>query len=364
MQSSEADRKGHLDGLRGVAACVVFFGHLSIALTGGTWIFKGNAAVCIFFVLSGYVLSELAQHSPLSFPAQAVRRYLRLIGPMLMTSTFAWALLALGAYRNQQAAELIHNVWLGSWYKFEPSFSGMLSETVYGVFVSGQSDYNCNLWTMRPELIGSLYLLLINAIAPGRRLRTLCYLALGLFHSDEYIVLFPVGALLHDYHSELAGWVKATWLKAALFVVSLYLCVAPTKWIEVFHRTSSDGLYWNMLGAALLVWSVLHWHLLQSLLDKALGRLLGRISFTLYLIHVPIICSLTAWLVLLLPSGLAIPAAATTTVAAVFLASIAIYRWTDQIPTRWSRSAGYLMDSLFRDKRPLPEFSPSTELVN
>ena len=102
----ENERKLFLDGVRGVAASVVFFGHLSLALTNAIWIFNGNAAVCIFFVLSGYVLSDLAQRSQLSFPAQAIRRYLRLVFPMLITSAFAWALLETGAYRNQEAAAL------------------------------------------------------------------------------------------------------------------------------------------------------------------------------------------------------------------------------------------------------------------
>ena len=222
----------------------------------------------------------------------------------------------------------------------------MLTETVYGVFVSGRSDYNCNLWTMRPELIGSLYVLLINAIASGRRLRTFCYLAVGLFYSNDYVVLFPVGALLHDFDSEFAGLVKAAWLKAVLFLVGLFLCVGLLKWPNVFPGPTPDGMYWHMLAAALLVWSVLHWRLLQLLLGNALGRLLGHISFVLYLVHVPIICSLTAWMVLRLPSGIAIPAAAATTVVAVFLVSIATHRWIDQIPTRWSRSVGYIIDSL------------------
>jgi peptidoglycan/LPS O-acetylase OafA/YrhL len=60
--------------------------------------FNGNAAVCIFFVLSGYVLADLSQRSELTFPAQALRRYIRLVGPILLTSTFAWGLLALGLF--------------------------------------------------------------------------------------------------------------------------------------------------------------------------------------------------------------------------------------------------------------------------
>src|SRR2546430_4455826 len=81
----EDSRKPYLDGLRGCAACVVLFGHLAIALNSPlVRIFNGNAAVCVFFVLSGYVLTDLSQRSALTFPAQALRRYIRLVGPILI----------------------------------------------------------------------------------------------------------------------------------------------------------------------------------------------------------------------------------------------------------------------------------------
>jgi peptidoglycan/LPS O-acetylase OafA/YrhL len=352
-----SERKPYLDGVRGVAACVVFFNHLSLSLTGGSWIFNGNSSVCIFFVLSAFVLSDLAQRSPLSFPALALRRYLRLIVPMIATSTLAWALLAAGLYRNQEASALLNSSWLGNWYKFAPSFHAMIAETLYGVFVTGQSGYNCNLWTMRPELIGSLYVFVINATARPRRLRALCYLALAVFYSDDYVMLFSAGALLHDYHAELAVIINRTWLKACLFILSLFLCVAPMKYVQVVAPMSE--IQWHMIAAVLLVVSVLRWDFLQGLLGNAFGRLLGRISFVLYLIHVPIICSLTAWIVISLPAPFAIPIAAATTLVVVFAASIAIYRWVDGIPTQWSRAAGYAFDARFSGRRTPATASPS-----
>ena len=350
----ESGRKPYLDGVRGVAACVVFFNHLLLALTGGSWIFNGSAAVCIFFVLSGFVLSELGQHSGLSFPAQVIRRYLRLIGPMLMTSLLAWALLALGAYRNQEAATLVDSWWLGNWYKFAPSFPGMIEETLYGVFVSGRSDYNCNLWTMRPELIGSVLVFLVSAVASTRRLRLLGHLAIGLYFWSDYVALFPVGALLHDFHPELERWVGRLWAKAPIFLFGLFLCAAPQKYLHLLHFPAVDGVFWHKLAATLVVGAVLHWSLLQGLLGSAPGRLLGRISFVLYLIHVPNICSLTSWMVLTLPVGIARVGAGATTAVVVFAVSIATYRYMDQMPTRWSRAAGYWFDSLLA-RRPAQE---------
>lgn len=341
-------REAHLDGVRGVASCVVFFGHLSLALVGKTWLFNGNGAVCIFFVLSGYVLSELAQKSPLSFPAQAVRRYLRLVIPMLLTSLFAWALLALHLYRNQEAAAITGSWWLASWYKIDPSLRAMVVEMVYGVFVSGQSDYNCNLWTMRPELIGSLLVFGINAAGRTPRIRAACYILISIAYWGDYVLLFPAGALLHDYGAELARLLKSAVLKATIFLVSLFLVSAPQIWLHRVGLPAIDGLYWHMLGATLLVGTVLHWPLLQIVLGSSLGRLLGRISFVLYLIHVPIICSLTSWIVLTAPAGLAVPTAAAATIVVTFMLSIATYRFIDTLPTRWSRSAGRAVDAWLR----------------
>jgi peptidoglycan/LPS O-acetylase OafA/YrhL len=95
---------------------------------------------------------------------------------------------------------------------------------------------------------------------------------------------------------------------------------------------------------------MLHWSLLQRIFGSALGTLLGRISFVLDLIHVPIIGSLAAWMVLTLPSSIAVVTAAATTIFTVFAVSIATYSYMDQRPTAWSRSAGKLFDSLFGDR--------------
>ncbi len=92
------------------------------------------------------------------------------------------------------------------------------------MFVTGRSDYNSNLCTMRPELIGSPVVFLIRATAGTRLLRSLCFVALALFYVGDYIVLFPLGALLHDFHPERSRWLERTWSLAALCAVGLLLC--------------------------------------------------------------------------------------------------------------------------------------------
>jgi peptidoglycan/LPS O-acetylase OafA/YrhL len=134
-------------------------------------LWNGNAAVCVFFILSGYVMTEFATSTALSLPAQAIRRYLRVAIPILIASSFAWLLLRYGLMRNAVNPDVTGG-WLGSWYRFEPSFPDMIQEALFGTFATGSNAYNCNLWTMNAELAGSLYIMLFCAIARSRLERT------------------------------------------------------------------------------------------------------------------------------------------------------------------------------------------------
>jgi peptidoglycan/LPS O-acetylase OafA/YrhL len=342
-----SERRPYIDGLRGAAAAVVFIGHLLLALFGAFWIFNGNSAVCVFFVLSGFVLADMTQRSQLGILAQSCRRYIRLVGPMLITSSFAWALLELGAYRNAAAAVITGSAWLGSWYNFEPSFFGMVSEMTYGVFASGESAYNPNLWTMRPELEGSLCIFLVGVL-PIRGLRAVAYAAMGTWFWGNYILLFAVGAGLYEFQEDAFSRLRSSSLKAAVFILGLFLCVATDKVMARLHVPQIEMTYWHMLGAVLVVTSVLAWKPLQNAFGSAVGRWLGRISFTLYLIHIPVICSLTSWLIVTFPDYAIRTIAAILTITIVFTLSSIVYVVVDTRPTLFSRMVGQRVQTFTR----------------
>jgi peptidoglycan/LPS O-acetylase OafA/YrhL len=270
-------RNPALDSIRGYAALVVLCDHTCLAVNSPLVVlFPGRFAVYTFFVLSGNVLTGLAQNSSLSFPAQVLRRYLRLTIPILLTSTFAWALLSLGAYANQSTP----SKWLSRWYTFEPSSPTMLREALYTVFATGESAYNCNLWTMRPELFGSIFLFAINAACTSRVHRLVCYSAMSL---GDYMLPFSIGAIAYEFRIP-------------------FPC-------------------------------------------PPFGQFLGRISFTTYLIQIPIICSLTAWGVVLGYPRLA----GLVTIATVLALAALTYRWVDLWPTRLSRWAGETFDATTKE---------------
>lgn len=140
----EKNRFAYLDGMRGWAALLVVLHHGILAVDfalftgqpsksrghGDLWLSgtpffplaaAGNAAVCIFFALSGFVLAHAYSHSRQYWLTLAVRRYLRLGLPMLAGCLIAWLLLALGLMRNEQAALLTHSSWLGGQFHQHPN---------------------------------------------------------------------------------------------------------------------------------------------------------------------------------------------------------------------------------------------------
>lgn len=383
IRSENSQRLGYLDGLRGVAALAVLVGHTLLSLApmvvtvpapaetsttlvrlaisvgkspvGLLW--NGNSAVCIFFVLSGYVMTDFALGTSLGFAAQIIRRYVRLAIPVLLTSTFAYLLLRFGLFHNLKASEIASAGWLGFWYQFEPSFASMMFESLVGTFLNGKSDYNPNLWTMHAELLGSFYILLICSIGRSRRERAVLYAIFAAYYVYDYLPLFAFGALLREYAEELRNKMRPGYLALVALVVGSYFCSLPDAapdnplpWHVLMPRIFSfdNTRYWHSIGAALIVLGVLHSPAAQRVLISNIARFLGRISFTLYLIHIPILCSLVSWLIVMLAGrhqvfivGVCFPLAISLSVGLSALLNSLV----DESGIRLSRAAGKLVNS-------------------
>jgi peptidoglycan/LPS O-acetylase OafA/YrhL len=377
MTNSEVKKIDYYDGLRGVAALIVFFDHLALtllptlltgeqsqmhrsvegllAVTPLAVLWCGHFGVCLFFVLSGLVLALFSSKTLLSIPAQCVRRYLRLIGPILATSFLAWLLLKVGLYYNDQAAPITKSGWLSMWYHFEPNFLRMLKEALIDIFRRGESAYNSNLWTMMIELDASVMIFLFFFIIKQRSLRIFVATSFALLHLKDFYLLFAAGVLIYELRelyvegsSKAASYIVARGALVILFAVGLYLGSFPD--IPDLHTTTVAHRA-HMWGAIFVVASLTFSADLQRLFAASVPRLLGRLSFSLYLVHIPILCSLTAGMVLWLRGFmdyyLVVAISGTCTIVVVLILSHLLYRFVDRPSLSFSRAAGIWMDKRF-----------------
>jgi peptidoglycan/LPS O-acetylase OafA/YrhL len=278
----------------------------SLARFPGKFLWDGPTAVRIFFVLSGFVLSLsfFQKGSTTALGSAALRRYPRLMLPVAASVLLAFLLLQTGAICNHDMIRFRNetqglandpdgaNPWLRLFYNFSPDGLAALRDATWATFIT-PSPYNPVLWTMPIELAGSLLVYAFLALFGGLRRRWLLYgIAAGLLvtRQDYFMVDFLMGMVLSDLcvHNQRT-WRKSLPLAPALVLIAAAIFLVPWK----------PGLAVLVIGTTAAAPRV------QELLRARWLAFLGRVSFGLYLVHMPITCSLGCGLYLRLCRDLA-----------------------------------------------------------
>ncbi|PJJ61081.1 acyltransferase family protein [Hymenobacter chitinivorans] len=394
----------YLDGLRGLAAAVVVLHHfagffypamlsgdaymahlnggveVAVASTPANILIGGNFAVCLFFVLSGLVLSEKFWRtggSPEVLRSQACRRYVRLMLPVTFAALVALLLWGLGAYRNTEVAEITLVKRFGEYWPELPGVKQILHDLAVGIPLGGESSYNPVFWTLSIELFGSFVVFALLALFGKVRHRGVVYLvALGLLSVSElnfYYAGFILGVWLNDQRHH-GGLLRSgrPWLGIGLLAGAVLLGSFPTADVisvdETLYRfLKPDWLggeraiqVWHLAGATLLLLAVFALPGLQRGLSSRALRGLGAVSFSLYLLHFLVLGSFSCALFLALQPRLgyhtAVALTGLATVPVLALVSYAMYRLVD-LPG--IRLAQRLYNQFFRPAAPAPAAAPT-----
>lgn len=332
-----------LDGLRGFGALMVFFSHLvagffmreqiTTEYPALLFLTDGALAVYIFFIVSGFALTEslYGQSGNKGLRPLIVKRYIRLTVPVLAAVLVGYLLLRLDWMGNRQQET---SLWIQNFYKHDPSFLRALFDGLLGVILIKSTKYNPVLWSIRPEFFCSVALyvafvkrdvLLAKAKAWRPAVRRLL-LALGLIGTALFVPLafcFAVGAGLSQLQRQPG---LPTWrIRPAWAIALLVLAIAGST----FYRQGYDRGTLPALYATLFFIGIYALPVARQLFASRLGRFLGEISFPLYLIHFPILCSLGPFIYRLAgedrftPFGGAVPSTIGTVTIVCLLAAIA-----------------------------------------
>ena len=267
-----------------------------LATPGLSVLWSGSFAVSIFFVLSGYVLTKSwGEKQDLAVARSlAARRYFRLAGPVLGSALFAFSLMSLGLYYSPDVAKITSSAWLKGMWNVTPNFFEAVREGLFGAIFRGEVSYNPVFWTMRIEFIGSLLILAYRCLTSSRGSQivgaTIYLILTASIAPGEWIayLAFLLGTHLNDMPT-----VKRRSVLYALGLTGLYLGGADGSrlyaWlgyipIEALTRNWLAGV----LGATMLVYAVKA-GAASSILRSRPVQFLGRISYSLYLVHLPIL---------------------------------------------------------------------------
>lgn len=287
-----------LDGLRATAILLVLFAHAGLGA-----IIPGGFGVTIFFFLSGYLITSLlrfeyASTGNVSLSGFYLKRVIRIFPPLYVTFLFCLLLMVAG---------LMHTPITGSGALIDLAYL-----TNYAGFISQSPGFPMPLWSLDVEehFYMVFPLLFAGVLAPlgGRRAALACLSLCGVVllirlanaatlgdYSNNYYwthtridsILF--GCCLALWHNPILdgdrAWRPVGWHVLAAFAV-LLLCFVIRS--DLFRET----IRYSLQGAALFVLFAFCLNatgLLATLLSSRPLKHVADWSYTLYLVHVPMI---------------------------------------------------------------------------
>lgn len=328
------------EGLRGVAAVIVFLSHIQktffpeydivtiaffkehlfnkyfavIAQSFITIFFKGHIAVNIFWIMSAYVLTKnffTIEIEKLTKQLQLAicKRYFRLMIPAGVSILIAYLMMKLNLFYDQnlvKSSHLFQNNWIGYQYFYEPDFYVAARTIFWNTFFDYNKgvNYNSSLWTLGPEFFGSLFCFFSLFLIYKNNNRFYIYLlliAVAVLYKSNWLLSFIFGLILSDYDN--SSFTEGSFVnKIKIIEIKVFrihfLPVILLGVVVVMIAFGGRFFGATILESLIIVFLVLKSKYLTSFFSRWFFVWLGKVSFSFYLIHVLVICSFTCFLYL------------------------------------------------------------------
>ncbi len=312
-----------IDALRGMAAIIVLISHVSIfGLYGyehvlASWpptrlLWAGHQAVTLFFVISGFALYLLAGQiaTPLArWPTFIAVRFLRLYPPYIASLVLALAAVKAPALLGMSlppGAPVIANGELTS---------GTLIGHVLMIGIFDVSALNPPIWTLVYEArLSLLFPLIYLAVAHGGRrtfagviliwIASVGYSAgydLGIWPENRlarsiaatanFATIFCVGALVARFRARIATWVSRQRPRKLLALLAASIAVFMFGYGYCWPETvpTTIRVIADLVVAVMSAWFVALAIATPAPARPALPQFFGTISYSLYLVHQPVV---------------------------------------------------------------------------
>lgn len=309
------NRIRYIDGLRGVAVIMVILFHLNIFS-------QGFAGVELFFVISGYIitfllLSEFKKNETISLLSFYTRRVSRILPPLIVViliSIFLFLNFSIDSIKDKFFQESLYtSVGLTNWYE-------VIHNT--GYWENGVKSPLLHMWSIAIEIQFYMFWpLLVNTVlilekSIKKEIAGKFFLLLGLlffigtayysyktdFNTLYYSTQTRVASfIMGGFFASLSKRIQINKSRKLLFRISSYLlCIAlilSTTFFELNSMYLFRGeilLYSFFCGALLFVLNENNqFNFIRKFLENPLLLYLGKISYSLYLWHLPVIIFLT-----------------------------------------------------------------------
>lgn len=315
-------RLSSLDGLRGVAAVVVLLHHSLLVVpalaapyfgqaiepglpavlvtTPLHLMWAGTEAVYLFFILSGLVLGISTESRSFRWAAYFPSRMVRLYLPVAGAVALAIVLIAIVPRDGAHAS-----AWLARPFDGGYPLQAILQDLM---LLGGTSTVVSPLWSLQWEVLFSLLLPLY--IFVGRRISAAVqipvYIALATLGTYagvaalKFLPMFGIGVALAAVWNRVGDVVgrmpRAVALPVWTVVIAGSLVLTVSYWMLLptlgAKTASTVTLPVTLLAVTALIVAAVHAGGLRAVLASRPVRFLGTISFSLYLVHEPLVITI------------------------------------------------------------------------
>lgn len=302
-----------LDGLRGIAASMVVITHAVSALAKPlaailalhhspvALLSNGGGGVHIFFVLSGFCLAGSARRAQ-SFVGLArfyVRRVLRIHPPYVIGLLISW-LLSGWIYERTAPVDALSQAMIDL-RRVHISPRALQ----HALMFPGRAYVQLPVgWTLQVEAVFSI--LLPGLMLAATRAHWLLLIAVSLpmleireettFNYMRFCLDFSFGIAIYCEREQLTrlfAYLPAT-VRGTLLIAGVVMLTSPVYFMLDMH-SPVRAIVLYCCGAAIIVMCVVHMTSVRRFLSHPTLGWIGRISFSVYLIHAPIIILLTPY---------------------------------------------------------------------
>ena len=285
---AELDAQGRgrfdcVDGLRGFLALAVFGGHavnMHSLHTRGVWQSDyapfhheaSIAGVALFFMITGFLFWLRVLRSGPAFDTRGffISRLRRLTPMYLMSVLMVLAVIGAATGFTLHVSPTVLARQVRDWLSFGFADAGVTNGMAHAEFV------NAVYWTLAFEWMFYLALPLLALFARGWR-ALLLFAAVIFFGTQTPIVfnfMFGAFAAMIVHARLLEGRLKATWLAVLpLFALCIYFALPTGR--SIVHAMALFGFFIF----------IVHGNSLFGLLRTRAARVLGTISYSIYLTH-------------------------------------------------------------------------------
>lgn len=311
---------GYLDSIRGLAALTVITEHFVIAYglpcsaqlcqeildyTPLHFWWDGSAAVSMFFVLSGLVLSlkyfpfankpDLSEFKLIDFTiSRLCRIWLPYIMILFISANFYLIFLSSTELNTPlPASDWIIDMWRNHPLSITEMFrEGFLLNLPSMIVLIPQA------WTLNIELVLSLLLPLGLVLMEKSGVWLIFFALIGvtLLGISVFLIHFLLGLLIASQYVNLSAYFKQHyWRRRGILVIGVLLYTSSS----VLSERIDPDITWIItgLGAGLILVYTSASNRMQTILAQPILRQIGKTSYSAYLIHMIILICLTPYLI-------------------------------------------------------------------